>query len=105
MHVREFAYVRACEHNCHRMRVCTMCASTCVCVCLCGCAHGNVFVCASVCVYLCYAYAYTCACICACACVFMSAFVGVCANQIRVRAGVRIWGKSGRVDAFGGFIF
>ena len=56
MHVREFAYVRACEHSCHRMHVYIMCASTCVCMCLCGCAPGNVFVCAIVCVCLCYAY-------------------------------------------------
>ena len=33
--------------------------------------------------------AYICACMCACACVFMSAFVGVCTDQICVRAGVR----------------
>ena len=42
-------------------------------------------------------YACTCACICACACVVMSAFVGVCANQICVRAGVRIWAPQVRV--------
>ena len=35
--------------------------------------------------------AYICAGRCACACVFVSAFVGVCTNQICVCAGVRIY--------------
>ena len=47
MHVHEFAYVRACEHVCHRMRV-YICAYTRVCVYLHGCARGNVCVCASI---------------------------------------------------------
>ena len=46
----------------------------------------RICLCVRACVHEC-----TCACICACACVFMSAFVGVCANQMCVRAGVRIY--------------
>ena len=83
VHVREFAYVPACEHICHRMRVYIgICASTCMCVCLRGCARVNVCVCASVCV---------------CMCVHMHARVcslvrlWTCVPIKRVDAGVRIY--------------
>ena len=83
MHVREFAYVPACEHICHRMRVYIyICASTCKCLCLRGCARVNVCVCTSVCV---------------CLCVHMRARVcslvhlWTCVPIKRVHAGVRIY--------------
>ena len=73
MHVHEFAYARACEHVCHRMRV-YICASTCVCVYLRGCARRNVCV-ASLCEHMC---------LCVCVHVYMRAGV-----RASVRACVR----------------
>ena len=49
---------------------------------MCLCVSARVHECTCACI---------CACMCACACMFMSAFVGVCANQMCMRAGVRIY--------------
>ena len=79
MHVREFAYVPACEHICHRMHDLRVYMHVRVSVWLraCECVRMCKRMCLSVRAY-------------ACTCVFMSAFVDVCAIKC-VRAGVRIY--------------
>ena len=89
--MREFAYVRACMHVCQRMRVYNLfarlhahaCISVVARVGMCAYVRAYVFVCVRACVHACTCVC-ICACMCACACVFMSAFVGVCANQMCV---------------------